>query len=408
MNERMRVALLLAVAMLVYGNTLLNDFTFDDGPYILRNPTVTHLSLRGVFVPTRASNVFRPVSFATFVLNMAAGGGQPLGFHLFNLLLHAIVTFLLYLVLKKLLEGLVQGATIAWVAALLFAVHPIHTEAVASIVGRFELLAALFLLAAWLLHLRERPAFALLCFVLALMSKESAVVFVLLAPAGDYAFGKLKPLQRYGWIAGVGAVYMALLWKIQGGRFGPRLISPLDNPLKWLPADLRFLNALRVAWKYVGLHVYPATLSCDYSYNAIHLYANWRHAIPAAAAAMLVLALWGWTLWTKRSEWFLAGAIYLCGFAVTANLFVPTGTIMGERLAYLPSAGFCLLAALLWTRLEQRRQKLAWAVLAILVTTLAARTMVRNRDWRDNLRLFSAGVRAEPESAKVHFALGGE
>src|SRR5208337_4039369 len=135
MNERMRVALLLAVAMLVYGNTLLNGFTFDDDPYILRNPTVTNLSIKGLFVPTRASNIFRPVSFATFALNLAVGGGHPFGFHLFNLL--------------------PQGATVAWVAALLFAVHPIHTEDVASIVGRFELLAVGFLLAAWLLHLRD-------------------------------------------------------------------------------------------------------------------------------------------------------------------------------------------------------------------------------------------------------------
>jgi Tfp pilus assembly protein PilF len=123
---------------------------------------------------------------------------------------------------------------------------------------------------------------------------------------------------------------------------------------------------------------------------------------------LLVLALWIWTLWTKRGEWFLAGAIYLTGFAATANLLVPTGTIMGERLAYLPSAGFCLLAALLWLRLENYQRRLAWAVLAIVVAALAARTVVRNQDWRDNFTLFSAGARAVPGSAKIHFALGGE
>src|SRR5208282_5765887 len=342
---------------------------------------------------------FRPVSFATFALNLAVGGGHPFGFHLFNLLLHAAVTLLLYLVLLKLLEGLPQGATVAWVAALLFAVHPIHTEDVASIVGRFELLAVGFLLAAWLFHLRDRPILMLVCFVLALMSKESAVAFVPLALAGDYACGKLKPVQRYGWIAGVGVVYIALLWKIQGGRFGPRIVNFLDNPLVYLSPKLRILNALRV---------YPATLSCDYSYNAILLYAGGRHLMIPAVAALLVLALWIWTMWAKRSEWFLGGAIYLCGFAATANLLVPTGTIMGERLAYLPSAGFCLLAALLWVRLEKHQRKLAWAVLAIVVAALATRTVVRNQDWRDNFSLFSAGEQAVPRSAKMHFALGGE
>jgi tetratricopeptide (TPR) repeat protein len=408
MSERMRMALLLAVAMLVYGNTLFNGFTFDDDPYILHNPTVTNLSVSGLFHPTRASNVFRPVTFATFALNLAAGGAHPFGYHLLNLLLHALVALLLYLVLRKLLESVQQGATLAWVAAMLFAVHPIHTEAVASIVGRFELLAVAFLLAAWLLHLRDLPVLALLCFVLALMSKESAVAFVPLALAGDYACGKLKPLARYGWLAGVAAAYLALLWKIQGGRFGPRIISFLDNPLARIPASLRILNAVHIAWKYVGLHVYPATLSCDYSYNAILLYAGGWHILIPMVATLLVLALWIWTLWTKRNAWFLAGAIYLLGFAATANLFVPSGTIMGERLAYLPSAGFCLLAALLWLRLENYQRRLAWAVLAVVVVALAARTVARNQDWHDNFSLFSAGARAVPGSAKMHFALGGE
>src|SRR5208337_2957594 len=107
-------------------------------------------------------------------------------------------------------------------------------------------------------------------------------------------------------------------------------------------------------------------------------------------------------------EWFLAGAIYLAGFAVTANILMPTGTIMGERLAYLPSAGFCLLAALLWMQLEKRQTRLAWPVLAIIVAALAMRTVVRNRDWRDNSSLFSAAVQAVPGSAKMHDALVGE
>jgi tetratricopeptide (TPR) repeat protein len=287
-------------------------------------------------------------------------------------------------------------------------VHPIHTEAVASIVGRSELLAAGFLLAAWLLHLHERPMLALVCFVLALLSKETAVALIPLALVGDYARGKLKPLHRYAWIAGAAVLYIALLWKIQGGQFGSKEINFLDNPLAKLPASLRTLNALRVAWKYVGLQVYPAALSCDYSYNAIHLYASWRHTALAAVAALLVVALWIWTLRTRRDEWFLAGTIYLTGFAVTANILVPTGTIMGERLAYLPSASFCLLGALLWMRLEKHQPRLAWPVLVIVVAALATRTWVRNRDWRDNFSLYSAAVRAVPGSVKMHEALVNE
>jgi protein O-mannosyl-transferase len=407
-SERLRIALLLSVAALVYANTLPNDFTLDDYLYIFENPAVTGLSLKGLFAATKAANVFRPVTFATLAFNWAVGGAHAWGYHLLNLLLHLAVTWLLYMVLKKLLENVPQGAAVAWAAALLFAVHPIHTEAVASIVGRSELLSVGFLLGAWLFHLQDRPVTGLVCFLLALLAKESAVVFLPLAIAGDYALGKPKPLLRYGWIAGVGGLYMAVLWKMQGGRFGEKGINFLDNPLAHLPATLRILNALRIAAKYLALHIYPATLSCDYSYNGILLYSNLRHTLPPTILAASVLALWIWAIWTKRQKWILAGAIYLVGFSVTANILVPTGTIMGERLAYLPSAGFCLLVALLFVQLGDANRKVATALFAIMVVVLAMRTVVRNRDWKDNFTLFSANVRAVPGSAKAHAGLGGE
>jgi protein O-mannosyl-transferase len=408
MNERTRVALLLAVAMPVYGNTLLNSFTMDDELYILRNPTVTELSFRGLFVPTQFNNVFRPVTFSTFSLNWLLSGPRPTAYHLLNLLLHAAAALLLYLVLKRLLEALPEGTNIAWVAALLFVVHPLHSEAVASVAGRSELLAAAFLLGAWLLHLRDRPYLALLCLVLALMSKESAVVFLPLVLAADYGNGKLKPIWRYAAICAVTAFYLALLWKVQGGRFGEKGISFLDNPLASLPSNLRILNALRIAWKYVALHFYPATLSCDYSYNSIKLFAGWSHAALAAFGISIVLALWSFALVTRRSGWALAGSLYLIAFSVTANLLVPTGTIMAERLAYLPSTGFCLLVALLWVALEKRYKRLSWTMLALVLLVFAGRTFARNRDWKDNFTLYSAAVSAVPQSAKMHANLGGE
>jgi protein O-mannosyl-transferase len=405
MTEKKRIVLLLVVAALVYANTLVNNFAMDDEMYIFHNPAVTSVSLRGVF-QTTSNNVFRPITFGTLALNWAAGSDHPWGYHLFNLLLHAIVTLLVYLLLRKLLDAVPRGDIVAWVAALLFAVHPIHTEAVASIVGRSELLAAGFLLGAWLFHLEDQPYLAVVCFLLALLSKESAIVFIPLVLAGDYARGKLKTLSRYGWITGAGIAYMVLLWKIQGGRFGEVGINYLDNPLAYFPLSVRIPNALRVAWKYLALQLYPATLSCDYSYNAILLYSKWSRNAPAVLATLFVLALWIGALWTKKKGWFLAGAIYLGAFSVTANLLMPTGTIMAERLAYLPSAGFCLLVALLWMFLEKRNQQVAWSVLLVVLIALSARTVMRNRDWHDNFRLFTVGLKAAPGSAKMHAGIG--
>jgi protein O-mannosyl-transferase len=408
MTGRLRIAVLLGIALLVYSNGLVNGFTYDDEGYILRSHAVQSGSLREMFQPTKGNNIFRPLTFATFAMNWAVGGVQPFGYHLVNLLLHAAVTLLLYLVLRTLLASLARGEIVAFAAALLFAVHPIHTEAVTSIVGRGELLAAGFLLAAWLLHLQDRAIAALLCFALALLSKESAVVFLPLVLAGDYALDKFKSLARYGSIAGLTAAYIALLWKVQGRHFTKGTYTNVDNPLANLPATWRILNALRVAWKYVALQLYPATLSYDYSYNAIRLYAHWKHTLPAAFAALLVLGLWIWTVWTKRPSWMLAGAIYLVAFGVTANLFVSTGTVMGERLAYLPSAGFCLLIALIWTQLESWRPGVARVLAICLLGALAGRTVLRNQDWRDNLTLYSKDIQAVPQSVRAHLNLGDE
>lgn len=403
-TERFRIVLLLAAAVLVYSDVFLNTFTFDDGLYIMGNPQVTAPSARAFFAPNRTSNVVRPLTFATFALNWALHGARPFGFLAVNVLLHAGVTLLLYFLLKAILEP--EGASLAFAAACLFAVHPLHTEAVASIVGRSELLAAAFLLAAWLLHVRDREIGALICFALAVLSKESAVVFLPLVLVGDYAMGRWKPPARYVRIAGVTLLYLGLLWKVGGGHFGTSEVSLLDNPLARIPAGWRILNALRVAWKYVGLHIYPRTLSCDYSYNEIPVYLDWRHALPAMLATVAAVGAWIWTILRRKRAMVLAGGIYLAGFATTANIFIPTGTIMGERLAYLPSAGFCLLAALGLLWMNNHRRMLGWAVLGAIVAVFGARTLARNLDWRDDMSLYSAGVLASPNSAKMHANLG--
>ena len=96
------------------------------------------------------------------------------------------------------------------------------------------------------------------------------------------------------------------------------------------------------------------------------------------------------------------------GFAITANILVPTGTIMGERLAYLSSAGFCLLLALGWNWIRQRKEILAWGMLAVVVLAFSVRTVVRNRDWKDTFALYSSAVRAVPNDAKMHSNLAGQ
>ena len=405
MKQRLLIGLLLAAVALVYANTLVNQFVFDDELYVWRNPQVTNPSLMRLLSPHFFTNVFRPVTFATFAANWAVGGAKPFGYHLVNLLVHAGVTLLFFILLENLLAAIPEGKTMAFVAALLFAVHPIHTEAVSWVVGRAELLAAGFLLAGWILHLRDRPVASLACFALAVLAKESAVAFLPLVLLGDFVRDQWKPRSRYVLAGGLTLVYLALLWKVQGGRFGQVAIAMTDNPLAPLPAGWRVLNAIRVAWKYVALQVYPAVLSCDYSFNQVAVFQDWRHTLPAAVAAAVVVGAWIWTVWKRQTAPALAGVVYFAGFAATANILMPTGTIMAERLVYLPSAGSCLLLAYGWNCLEKRQKVLAWGLLAAVVLALSVRTVVRNRDWTNDFALYSSAVRAVPQDAKMHAGL---
>lgn len=409
MKERLLVGFLLAAAVLVYGNTLANQFVLDDGLYIVRNAQVVDPTLHDLFSANPVSSVFRPLTFASFAINWELRKDEPIGYHLINILLHACVTLLLYLLLQELLGGTPEAKTTAFVAALLYAVHPIHTEAVAWTVGRAELLAAGLLFAGWILHLRDRTFGSLACFAGAVLSKESAIAFLPLVFLGDFVTGKWKPRIRYALATALGIIYLAVLWTVQGRQFGQRGgIAMLDNPLAGLPAGWRILNALRVAWKYVALQFWPAVLSSDYSFNQIPMFRDWRHTLPAALAAAVVVGLWIRAVWKRQPGWILAGGIYFAGFAATANIFVSTGTIMGERLAYFPSAGFCLLLALGWQQVRQKKEKVAWGLLAVVVLTLSVRTVMRNRNWKDNFTLFSTDARAVPNDAKIHTNLGAE
>ena len=401
LNIRRQIVLLLIISFSAYANALLNSFTMDDELYILRNPQVTRHSLRLLFQPNVASNVFRPVTFFTFALNWIAAGYRPFGYHLVNLLLHGAVVVLLFFVLRSLLAEIAQRDFVCFSAALLFAVHPLHTEAVSSVVGRSELLAAGFLFAAWLFHLRDRYLLALASFVLALLSKESAIGLLPFVFAGDYARGKLKSWARYAGLAVVSLIYVAALWRIQGGHFGAANVSVLDNPLVLLPAHLRILNAIRIAWKYIALLTFPGSLSCDYSYNQIRLFADARHLLFPSAAAALVFSAWVWAIARRKTAYIVAGAIYFVGFAATSNILTRTGTIFGERLAYFPSAGFCLLVALACAWLAARRRFAAITLVALIALLLAARTVARNRDWHDNGTLYTAAADVVPNSAKM-------
>jgi protein O-mannosyl-transferase len=422
---------LLAVTLLVYGNTLANGLVHDDKPLVERNLFIRDpANLPRVFTSgywtTRDPSVpelYRPLTVASFALNFLGGGPGAFGFHLVNLLLQAWVCFLVF----RLGRDLASREAAGWGAALLFAVHPVHSEAVAPVVGRSELLSTGFALWALVLHRRARGsdraagafapagafAGAALFYFASILSKENALILPALLLLSDLAFPPAAAQRRErrrlsgGYLLYLlsAAIYLALRVSVLGG-ITKSDIRPLDNPIAGAGFVTARLTAIITLGKYLFLLFVPWRLSADYSRDQIPLASGW--ADPRLIVSLLallaagLLAAWSW----RRRRLVSASILFFAASILpVSNFLFPIGTIFGERLLYLPSVGFCLLAGAVFAPLRDR-WKAAAALGAILLILGAVRTVARNRVWHDDASFALATAADSPRSAKAQFNLG--
>lgn len=418
--------LLVLAAALPFLPSLGGGFVFDDGGIVRDNPAVhapgPSAAWTQSYWPGRPeTGLYRPWTTFSYWLNERLTGASPAGFHAVNLLLNAAATLLLWRLLRSLFPHR-PGPALA--AALLFAVHPLHAEAVASIVGRAELWAALWGILAYRLGLEAarrggalRLAASTAALALAALSKESSAGLLLLplAHAAAARFGPTELARSWGpgrrWAiasafwAGALVVVFAARAQVLGSLVGLEQPSLSDNVLAHVPAATRALAALGFQWILLQRTALPLTLSADHSYPQLVPSAAWLWAGAAllllGAALLLLLArrrdgelLWGFV-------WILAAG------AVTANVLFATGTVLAERLAYLPSAGLLWIGSVAAARAHARLAagrpfaRRALPVLALAwVLFLGARSWARSGDWKDDVRLFRAASEASPRSAK--------
>jgi tetratricopeptide (TPR) repeat protein len=454
-------------ATAVYLGAVGNDFVLDDTRLIRDNPRIRSLANVPSFFASSYWEVegpqalYRPLVLATYAANYAVHGLSSDGYTAVNIALHAAVSILLFVLVR----GMAGSLTAAGVTGLAFAVHPVHTEAVAGISGRPELLAAFFFLLVLHFHQlapgaghqlapgaghriapgaghRLAPgvgrnavgyrAGVLACFACALLSKESAITLLLVLPIMDAlvpATGRdgrpVTPRARivtdYLPVILVALVYLALRRSVLGGlTISEGLIAPLDNPMvaaMTTPLGDRMgatpaqaiMTAFAVVVEYARLLFYPARLSPDYSYNQIPLVTSALDGrfisgvMLAAACAAGVALLW------RRSPIAAFGLAFLAlTFSIVSNFVVTIGTICAERLIYLPSAGVLIALGIGADRLAttSARRRLAYGALAALMIVASTRTWTRNRDWKNELTLWSAAIEVAPGSARVQSEYG--
>jgi tetratricopeptide (TPR) repeat protein len=326
-----------------------------------------------------------------------------------NWILHAAAACLLYILLVRV--GITRWGSFA--GSLLFAALPIHTEAVASIVGRAELLAASFGLIFLILHSEgRRSVIAALSLLVAALCKESAVAFLALALWMDAALGVPTPRRKhrfaystYGIYAAAIAIWLAARTAVVAGR--KLVIMRLDNPLVDASLIDRITTAASVQLRYLRLAVVPVGLSSDYSYHQIPV--GGAGAIAGFFVLLAIAAAAAFLCWRfRRREPILAFAVggYAILFLPASNLLFPIGTIMGERLAYAPSILLCALAGHGLGAARRRFGDLAFYLLAALVVGYGGATIARNRTWRDVDSFVRAQLRSASASAKAQYNAG--
>jgi protein O-mannosyl-transferase len=419
-------ALLVGIfAMAVHGGSLGHGFALDDGPEVVDNAHIRSLAgAPQVFTTASWAGagdaqvpMYRPLTTLTYSIDYAIHGLEPLGYHLVNVLLDAAVCILvLFLGLRA---GLPLPGALA--GALLFAALPVHVEAVANVAGRKDLLVALFAIGAVLCHgraMRQGGGAMLAAPILvtaALFSKESGLVVVGLIASYDLAFGRPAWSRHRRRAIGLFATYAVLTLLFVAARHAvldtlvfPRV--PFDeNPIAAAPVPARVMTAVAVLGRGLLLLVMPLRLSADYSFAAIvPVTSAGDPAFLLSALAIVTLAALAW----RFRESFPVGAFGFLWYAISifpaSNLLVPIGTIFGERLLYVPSVGFVLVAGagVAWM-MRRTRPFAVVAVSLIVLGGFAVRTWDYSRAWANDLSVFSAAVAAQPLSAKAQRMLGG-
>jgi tetratricopeptide (TPR) repeat protein len=419
------LAILGALVLAAYANSFTTGFARDNRAVILENErvhSVTRQHLKEILVhgylwPEFDSGLYRPLSTLSYLFNFAVlqNFDQPAGYHWVNYLLHVANAFLVYLLALQ----LVPRYGPALFAAALWALHPIGTEVVTDIVGRPEELAALGVLGALLLYIRGssltgwrnalRLAAMMAAAVVAVFSKEGGIMVLPLAALFDIAYRRRRDWKGYICLGLPVLVMLCARWAVLRQE-GVMELPFVNNPLSGAGFLVARATALAVIGKYLWLLLWPRTLSCDYSYNQIPLFnwhsLNWQQWIEVAAVATL-LCLAAVCYRRHRTGFFLLGFSALT-LLPAANLLVFTGTIMAERLLYLPAVGFAAAISIGIYRLVQRlglRPIVAAVTLSAAGVAYGARTYRRNPDWLNDETLYTSAAEAAPANFQPYMVL---
>ncbi len=421
-------------AFILYGNTILNKYAVDDN--LVTNNAVVQQGFKAIpqIFSTRyfsqQGNVgstaadYRPVVKATYAIEYQLWGDKPGRSHAINILLYWVLSVLLFFILKRMLSS--YNILFPFLITILFMAHPVHTEVVASLKNRDEILAficglgSLWVLLEYSRNFKVRYLFlAGLIFFFGYLCKSSILPFIFLIPLVLYFFTGIKMTK-------VIPVFLALTAVVFIAQLGPRLFLPpfprinffIENPLYfqkdiWTRLGTGFVSLLF----YLRILVYPHPLLYYYGFDMVPI-TNLAN-IWAVLSLLIYAGLFFYALRKFRKKRFISFAVlwYLIAIAMYSNVFIPVVGIVGERFVFNASLGFCLALVFfifkifktdpqsLTIEMDSRLKIVAVMILLLIPYTIL--TVSRNRDWRNLFDLYRNDVESLNNSAKANIDYAG-
>lgn len=415
----------------LYGNSIHNNYTLDDDIITRNNDFVQqgiggigHIFSKGFLYGFNRANdqSYRPVTLTSIAIEKQFFGNNPHVHHFFNVFWYAVTAIFLFLTLIKIFRK--YNYVVPLFITLLFVAHPVHTEVVANIKSRDEILSFMFCIMAVYCSLQyycyNKPRyFEFLSwglFFIAVLSKETALAYAAVVPMVYYFFTdfSLKKIFILSIPFGVLViVYLFLRGHILDSITFNEQMEVINNSIMAAktPAD-KLATTIFILGKYIWLLFVPLALTFDYSYKQIPVVSF------SSPETLLVIAIYaaliGYALFRlKRKDPVSFGIFYyMITMILVSNLFVKIGSTMGERFLFTSSLGFCIaigfiIIRLLKIKVDTLRPKLTtlYTVAGIILFAYSVKTIARNSDWKNNYTLFEADVINSPNSARAHQSL---
>ena len=420
------------LGFILYSNTLNHQFTLDDYSVILENrltkqgasaiPEIFKTSYRYGYYFTD-DNLYRPIVKSMFALEWGMAPQNATPGHWMNVLLFACTGLILFLSLFRISSG---NILFAFISSALFMAHPVHTEVVASIKSRDEIMAFLFSIWAlerYIAYVRGGKTLtiitAAILYLIALLSKESSITFLAIFPLTAWFFtsGKVSGFVKSTIPLIVTAIVFLLIRASVLKGIIPESVSIADNLLAAAKDPVtKISTAVLILGLYLKILFFPHPLVFDYSFNQIPLVGAGDPGFIFSAFIYVGLLIFAIVKLKSRNLFSYSILFFLITLSVSSNLFITIGSSMGERFLYAPSLGFCMAIALLIVKLAKPgeteslkswyQNKPILLVLSLVLIAYSAKTYTRNPVWENNYSLYSNDVLLSPNSTRTHYYLG--